>query len=67
MLKGWRTVIFNVLSLLVLLAGIVLQYLDALGLTDLQAAYAGLGLNIFVAVANVYLRTITTTPLGKKL
>jgi small basic protein len=65
-MKGYRTVIFNVASVLVMVAGIVLQYLDQLGLDDRTVAFIGMGLTVFNAVANMYLRSITTTPLGEK-
>lgn len=65
-LRGYRTVIFNVLSILVLVAGIVLQYLDQLGLEDRTVGFIGMGLTVFNAVANIYLRSITTTPMGER-
>lgn len=66
-MKGWRTVFFNVTTILVLVAGIILQYLNQLGFDDRTAGFVGMGLTIFNAVANIYLRSITTTPMGKKL
>lgn len=64
-MKGFRTFIFNGLTLALSVAGIVLQYVDALGLTTQQAAIIGMSLTIFNAVGNSYLRTITTTAPGK--
>jgi small basic protein len=64
-MKGWRTVIFNLLFVLVTVAGIILQYLGNLGLEDRTAALIGMSLTIFNALANLYLRSITTTPVGK--
>ena len=64
-MKGFRTFIFNGLTLAISIAGIVLQYVDALGLTTQQAAIIGMGLTIFNAIGNSYLRTITSTPAGK--
>ena len=65
--KGWRTVIFNIATVFVTVAGIVLQYLNMLGLKDETAAWVGMSLAAAVAVVNIYLRSITTTPLGKKI
>lgn len=64
-MKGWRTFLFNGLTLAVSVAGIILQYVDALGLSTQQAATIGMALTIFNAVGNSYLRTITSTPPGK--
>jgi hypothetical protein len=65
-MKGWRTIVFNIASILVLVAGIILQYLDQLGLDDRTVALVGMALTIFNAVTNIYLRAITTTPMGEK-
>ena len=65
--KGWRTVIFNVVSFAVTFGGVVLQYVGALGLTPPQQAVAALIVNAVVIAGNLYLRTITTSPLGKKI
>jgi hypothetical protein len=67
LMKGWRTVAFNVVTLLTVMAGVVLQYVDMLGLEDSTAAMIGLSLTMFNAVANIWLRSITTTPMGKAL
>ena len=67
MLKGWKTVIFNIATVFVSVAGIVLQYLDMLGLKDETAALIGMLVSVAVAVANNYLRSITTTPIGKSI
>jgi len=65
-MKGFRTVFWNLIFVLVTVAGIVLQYLGQLGLEDRVAAFAGMGLTVFTSVANLYLRKITTTPVGEK-
>lgn len=67
MFKGWRTLIFNILTVLLTVSGAVMQYLDLLGLEQATAALIGMCIAIFNGVANMYLRTITSTPLGKKL
>jgi len=64
--KGWRTILFNLVSILVMLAGVVLQYVGDLGLTDQQAAIAGVVATIIVNLGNMWLRKLTTTPLGQK-
>tara|TARA_R110002167_G_scaffold42512_2_gene129096 strand:+ start:1964 stop:2173 length:210 start_codon:yes stop_codon:yes gene_type:complete len=65
-LKGYRTILFNVLTLAVTASGFVLQYLGQLGLEDRTFALVAISLNIFVAAANMWLRTVTTTPVGEK-
>ena len=65
-LKGYRTVLFNLLTLAVTASGFVLQYLGQLGLDDKTFALVAICLNIFVAAANLWLRKVTTTPIGEK-
>lgn len=65
-LKGYRTVYFNLLSFSVTASGFVLQYLGQLGLDDRTFAMTAIGLNIFTAAANLWLRAVTTTPVGQK-
>jgi len=65
-LKGYKTILFNAATLAVTSAGFVVQYLDQLGLHDRTFALYAIGLNIFVAVVNLYLRSVTTTPVGQK-
>ena len=65
-MKGYRTIIFNAASLAVMVAGVLLQYMDSLPLTDAQAAIFGVAATIVVNLGNMYLRTVTTTPLGRK-
>jgi len=65
-MKGYRTLIFNAVSILVMVAGALLVYVDRLGLTDEQAAIAGLVATIVVGVGNMCLRAITDTPMGKR-
>lgn len=55
-MKGWRTVLFNVLGITSLVAT---QYGELL--PPKVMPYIGLGLG----VGNLVLRTITTTPIGK--
>lgn len=64
-MKGWRTIAFNLVTVGVTVAGIALQYLGELGLEPKTAAAVGLGLTIFNALGNMYLRSITTTPMGE--
>ncbi len=65
-IKGYKTILFNAATLAVTSAGFVVQYLDQLGLHDRTFALYAIGLNIFVAVVNLYLRSVTTTPVGQK-
>jgi hypothetical protein len=64
-MKGWRTVTFNSLSALTMAASAFLLYVDRLPITDGQAAIAGLIATVIVNGVNMYLRSITTTPMGK--
>jgi hypothetical protein len=64
-MKGFRTVIFNAVSAIVMVLGALLQYVDQLPITDGQAAMVGLASTIAVNFGNTYLRWITTTPMGK--
>lgn len=62
-MKSWkrsRTIWFNIITLLVTLSGIGLQYVGELGLTAQQAGIAGLGLTVLNTLGNMYLRSITT-------
>lgn len=57
--KGWKTVIFNVLAAVV----------PILEMTELKGTVPEEYLPLYVlvvALGNVYLRSITTTPMGKK-
>ena len=57
-MKGWRTVTFNVLSTVV----------PIISLTEWRAVFPSEWLPYWllaVAIANIYLRTITTTPMGR--
>ena len=65
-LKGYKTILFNAATLAVTSAGFILQYMDQIGLQDRTFALSAIGLIIFVAVANLYLRSVTTTPVGQK-
>lgn len=64
-IKGYRTIIFNVLAGIPLLAESLLPILSlpelAALIPDAWLPYYGL----FVAMGNVWLRSITTTPVGR--
>lgn len=59
MFKGWKTVIFNVLAAIVP----ILELTEMKGIVpeEYLPFYA-----LAVAMGNVYLRSVTTTPMGKK-
>ena len=59
MFKGWKTVAFNVLAAVVPI--LELTELKGLVPADYLPFYA-----LVVALGNVYLRSITTTAIGKK-
>lgn len=57
-MKGWRTITFNVLTTIV----------PIISLTEWHAVFPSEWLPywlLVVAIANIYLRTITTTPMGR--
>lgn len=58
-LKGWKTVTFNVLAAIVP----ILELTETKGIVpeEYLPFYA-----LAVAMGNVYLRSVTTTPMGKK-
>ena len=62
-MKGWRTIIFNTLSGLIAAAAAILEYIQVLDLSPETVIIA----LIVVNVGNAYLRSITTSPVGKKL
>lgn len=64
-MKGYRTLLFNAVSAIVMALGAVLQYVDQLPITDGQAAIVGLASTIIVNLGNTYLRWVTTTPIGR--
>ena len=59
MFKGWKTVTFNVLAATVPI--LELTELKGLVPVDYMPVYG-----LSVALGNVYLRSVTTTPMGKK-
>lgn len=61
-LKGYRTIAFNVIALLP-------PILDALSMVDVHGLLGDKGYAVYsviVLIANIYLRSITTTPVGQK-
>lgn len=66
-MKLWyqsKTMLFNLATFIVTIAGIGLQYIDELGLTSAQAGMIGMALTMVVAVANIWLRKVTKLPIG---
>ena len=64
-MKGWRTIAFNAVSIAVTVCGAALIYVDRLPITDTQAAMSGLAATLIVNLGNMYLRSITTTTMGR--
>jgi hypothetical protein len=66
-LKGWRTALFNGLVAAGVVLGEILQFAVGFNWESIvsarQAAYVVLGINI----ANILLRAVTTTPIGKAI
>jgi hypothetical protein len=65
-LKGWRTIILNALIAAGMVALEIVQYADGVPwrevLPDQYALYVVIGVNVL----NIVLRSITTTPVGRK-
>jgi hypothetical protein len=64
-MKGYRTIVVNALSVVVMVAAAALQYADQLPITSEQAGMLGMAASIVMGIANLYLRSVTTTPVGK--
>lgn len=66
-LKGYRTIVVSVLKFVLAVIVIALQYLDMLGLDNQTFAMSMIGFKVAELGIETYLRSVTTTPLGKKL
>lgn len=64
-LKGWRTVVLNSVAGLAPILLLVLDYAGTVDASSLLSAKGALVYGIAVHLANIYLRTITNTPVGK--
>lgn len=60
LLKGWRTITLNIVAAL-------LPLLQEFGLGDYIPAEYMVWYTLAVIAMNLYVRTMTTTPVGKKL
>lgn len=61
--KHWwqsKTIIFNIVTLVVSLSGAAMQFTDKLGLTDANATTAALVLTLVTVFGNSVLRMITS-------
>jgi len=64
-MKGYRTIVVNAVSIVVMVAAAAMQYADQLPITPEQAGLLGMSASIIMGVANLFLRSVTTTPVGK--
>lgn len=64
-MKGYRTILTNALAALPIVAEVV-SAMHAEGLGDIMPDHYIPIYTLLVILANVYLRTITTTPLGRR-
>jgi hypothetical protein len=64
-MKGYRTIVVNAVSIVVMVAAAAMQYADQLPITSEQAGMLGMSASIVMGIANLYLRSVTTTPVGK--
>jgi|TARA_B110000908_G_scaffold166680_2_gene218232 uncharacterized protein involved in high-affinity Fe2+ transport len=64
-MKGYRTIVVNAVSIIVMVAAAAMQYADQLPITSEQAGMLGMCASIVMGIANLYLRSVTTTPVGK--
>ena len=66
-MKGFRTLIFNLIVALVPVVGETLAFLNIFDWKSiLPSQYAALAI-LVIGLANIWFRYITTTPIGKKL
>lgn len=63
-MKGFKTIAFNAVSILVMSTGTLLVYVDQLPITDGQAAIIGIVATIIVNIGNMWLRSVTNTKMG---
>jgi hypothetical protein len=66
-LKGWRTWIVNGLMSLLPLVMVVVQFLELPEFANVLPAHWLPWYALAMAIVNMWLRAITTSPLGKKL
>jgi hypothetical protein len=64
-MKGYRTIVTNATSIIVMVAAAALQYAEQLPITAEQAAMLGMSATIVMGIANLILRSVTTTSVGK--
>jgi hypothetical protein len=64
--KGWRTISTNVVALLPVVADVIVTLLTEGTFIDVLPAELMPAYTIMLVMANVYLRTVTTTPLGRR-
>lgn len=68
-LKGWRTIIFNALAAVpVIVLEVLPAVMPVLSMAEVQAVIPAAWLSWYllaVALGNMALRAVTTTPLGK--
>ena len=66
-MKRWfqsKTNMFNITTFIAL-AGVLLAYVEEIGLEPQTAAMIALGAKAFETIGNIYLRSITTKAIGK--
>lgn len=63
-MKGFKTIAFNAISIVVMIAGALLIYVDRLSIPDGQAAMIGIFATVVVNLGNMWLRTVTNTKMG---
>ena len=63
-LKGWRTIVLNAALATAPLVLLVLDYAQTVDVSTVFSPVGVLAYTVFVHVANIGLRYITTTPVG---
>jgi small basic protein len=69
-MKGWRTIVYNAVSGVAgtgVIAVLLVTDFEVLGFSAQTAGWLALGIKVIDNLANAYLRSITTTPMGKRL
>lgn len=64
--KGWRTIILNGLSAVLIGGGELIGYLAGFSWGSVFSTETAMWLTLGLNIANIALRTMTTTPVGEK-
>lgn len=63
-IRGWKTIIWNAIIAILPVALVALDKLQAVDLSQFMTPWAAIGVGFLVSAVGVWLRTITTGPVG---